>query len=92
MIGGLRILPQERIGGDDHTGYAKAALHGAVGRKTLDQPLTPASFADTLDRLDSAPLNRPDGENTRVYEAPVEHNGARTALSFAAPFLYTRES
>ncbi len=88
MIRGAGIFSKERVGGDDHTRYAKPALHRAVRGKTFDKTLTPLGIANTFYRLDPTPFDRPDCEDTRIHEAFVQNNGAGTALALAAPLFY----
>ena len=86
LLGGLGILGDERRTRHDHTGDAKAALHGAHGAKGVHKGLAHV-LGQALDGHDVTAGGKGGGQHARLDGRTVHVDGAGTAGTLGAAIL-----
>src|SRR5258706_3530247 len=83
----LWIFLEKRSAGYDHAGRAVAALHRAGFEKCFLKRMEPAALFESFNGGDAPPGSRGGSGLAGARRQPVDHDGARAALSFAAAVL-----
>src|SRR6266545_895957 len=92
VLARIRVLVQQRLGGEDETRRAESALHAAfLHERCLDLIENPA-FGETFDRLDVLALRLHREIEARVDRLAVDQDRAGAALTFLAGAFGAREA
>ena len=87
----MRCLIQESDCGDDHARRAVRALHGAGLDKGLLNGVQAPVLCEAFDRGDPFPIGIAKRRDAGPDRAPLDQNGARSALPFATAVFRTRD-
>jgi hypothetical protein len=91
LHGGVRVLGEEMVGGEDHAGSADAALGSALFEETLLDWVESFFVSDAFDGGDLGAFGLEDWDEAGVDEFAVHQDGAGAALAFAAAFFRAGE-
>ena len=85
LLGGVRVVAEDVDRLHDHPRCAEAALEGVVLVERLLHRVQRAVLGDALDGRDLVPVGLDGQDVARLHAAPVEVDGARTAVARVAP-------
>jgi hypothetical protein len=85
--GGVGVLVEQVVGGEDHAGGADAALGSAFFEEALLDGMEMGWVAEAFDGEDGRLVGLKRGDEAGVDQLAVEQDGAGSALAFAAAFL-----
>src|ERR1051325_4882990 len=88
----IGIDVEQRLGGDDLTGGADAALEAAVFDERLLKRMQRAVFGEPFDRFDLLAIAGDRERQARAHEPAVHRHAARAADADAAAFLGAGEA
>jgi hypothetical protein len=83
----MRVLPQQRHGGEDLSALAVAALRNLVIDPGLLHCMQPGALCEALDGDDALAGDLGDRQRARAQRCAVHVHGARAALPDAAAVL-----
>src|SRR5688572_24529949 len=87
LVGGARVLVEERFGGEHHTAQTEAALRGLLVDEGLLNRMQFLRCAETLERGDLGARHRADRRDAGPDGLAVRDHRARAALAEAAAEL-----
>ncbi len=62
-------------------------MHPSPAGQRSNDPLSARGLANALKRFNLSPFYHPGGQNTRIDDAAIEQNRARSAFALTAAFL-----
>src|SRR5207248_4104622 len=92
LLGGLRVLVEQRAGGDDHPRRAEAALQAVLVPESLLDGMELAGLGDALDGGDLPALELHGEERAALDGLAVDEHRARSALARVAADVRARQT
>ncbi len=90
-VGGVRVLVEQRLGGEDLPVLAEAALRHLLVDPRLLHRMQPAVLRQAFERRDLGALHLRHRPDARPHRLALDQHGARAALAEAAAEARTRQ-